>query len=98
MKFMELIGGDAVTLVDFYATWCGPCKAMHTILEDYKKQVGGSVRVVKLDIDLPANTALVREYRVASVPTLMFFRRGDLKWRGSGVMSVAQLREISDKL
>lgn len=98
MKFKELIVEDSTTLVDFYATWCGPCKAMHPILEDFKRQVGDSVRVLKLDIDSPANAALVREYRVASVPTLIFFRRGEVKWRGSGVMSAAQLREISDKL
>lgn len=97
-SFKEFIAEDQLTLVDFYATWCGPCKVMHPILEEYKKLVGDSVRVLKLDIDSPANVAIVKEYHVSSVPTLMFFRNGESKWRNSGVVSAAQLKEISDKL
>ena len=97
-SFKEFIAEDKLTLVDFYATWCGPCKVMHPILEEYKKQVGDDVRILKLDIDSAANAVLVREYHISSVPTLMFFRNGESKWRESGVISAAQLKEISDKL
>lgn len=97
-KFQELIAEDKITLVDFYATWCGPCKAMHPILEEYKKQVGEDVRILKLDVDSPSNVPLSREYHVASIPTLIFFRKGEVKWRGTGAMSASQLKKISDKL
>ncbi len=97
-SFKEFIAEEKLTLVDFYATWCGPCKAMHPILEDYKKQVGDGVRILKLDIDSPANAALVREYHISSVPTLMFVSGGESKWRGSGVVSALELKQISDKL
>jgi thioredoxin 1 len=97
-KFEELIAQDTLTLVDFYATWCGPCKAMHTILEDYKKQVGSTVRVLKFDVDSPANAPLSRKYNVSAVPTLLFFCRGEIKWRGSGVVSARDLKKISDNL
>lgn len=97
-NFKDYISGDELTLVDFYATWCGPCKAMHSILMEYKKMVGNKVKVLKLDIDSPANAAKAREYNVLSVPTLMFFRRGEMLWKGSGVTSVAQLNELTDKL
>lgn len=97
-SFKEFIAEDKLTLVDFYATWCGPCKVMHPILEEFKKQMGESVMVLKLDIDSPANAALVREYHISSVPTLMFFRKGESKWRGSGVISAAELKAISAKL
>jgi thioredoxin 1 len=97
-KFEELIAQDTPTLVDFYATWCGPCRAMHPILEDYKQRIGDSVRVLKLDVDSPANISLSRRYNVSAVPTLLFFRRGEVKWRGSGVVSALDLKKISDSL
>ncbi len=97
-SFKEFIAENKLTLVDFYANWCGPCKVMHPILEDFKKQVGDEVRILKLDIDSPANAALVRDYHISSVPTLMFFQKGESKWRGSGVISALELKQISDKL
>jgi thioredoxin 1 len=97
-NFTEYISGDEVTLVDFYATWCGPCKAMHSELTEYKKIVGNGVRVLKLDVDSPVNAAKVNEYQIDSVPTLMFFHKGEVVWRGSGVTSAASLKHISDSL
>lgn len=97
-KFYDIISEDEITLVDFYAAWCGPCKTMQPILEEYKKQVGDKVRILKLDVDSPANASLSHKYRVSAVPTLIFFRKGEIKWRGSGVISALRLREISDKL
>ncbi len=97
-NFKDFIVEDKLTLVDFYATWCGPCKVMHPILEDYKKQMGDGVRILKVDIDSPANANLVKGYQISSVPTLMFFRNGESKWRNSGVISAMELKQISDKL
>ncbi|MCC8020251.1 MAG: thioredoxin [Rikenellaceae bacterium] len=93
-KFDEIINGPAPVLVDFYATWCGPCKMIHPILEQLKREVGDNVRIVKLDIDKQSNRPLVDRYSVRSVPTLMFFRSGILVWRGAGVTPVDELVRI----
>ena len=90
-QFNDIIHGNGLTLVDFYATWCGPCKAMHPVLERLKEQLGGHIRILKLDVD--RNSALAAEYGIQSVPTLMLFRSGNVLWRQSGAMSVEDLRQ-----
>lgn len=91
-KFNELLNGDKPVLVDFFATWCGPCKVMHPILEELKKSVGDTVHILKVDID--KNRALASQYNVASVPTLMVFRNGETVWRKSGVTSASELESV----
>ena len=83
-NFNEVTGGETPVLVDFYATWCGPCKMMGPVLAELKQRFGDRLRIIKLDIDNPANAESVRRYGVRSVPTLMLFRRGELLWRESG--------------
>ena len=73
-KFNDIINSENLTLVDFFATWCGPCKQMHPVLEQLKQELGDSIRIVKLDVD--KNDALAAAYRIQSVPTLMLFRSG----------------------
>lgn len=88
-EFNKIINEQTPTLVDFYATWCGPCKMMHPILEQLKTKVGDSVSIVKIDVD--KNQELSAQYRIQSVPTLMIFKAGELKWRASGVHQAADL-------
>lgn len=90
-KFSDLISSEKPLLVDFFATWCGPCKMMHPVLEDLAKMVGDNARIVKIDID--KNQELANSYNVRSVPTLMIFKGGELKWRTSGVTPAASLEE-----
>lgn len=96
-KFEELIKGNVPVLVDYFATWCGPCKMMHPILEEVKKQLGGKVKILKIDIDVPANRQSVYTYQVQSVPTLMLFKDGKMLWRQSGVVQAKPLKEIIEK-
>lgn len=94
-KFQEIINSDKPVLVDFFATWCGPCKMMHPILEDLHKMAEGKARIIKIDID--KNEALAAQYKVQSVPTLMIFKNGEQLWRASGVHSADDLLKRIDE-
>ena len=91
-NFNDIINGNQLTLVEFFATWCGPCKQIHTMLEQLKASEGENLRIIKLDVD--KNEALASAYRIQSVPTLMLFRNGELLWRQSGAMSLADLKAL----
>lgn len=91
-KFTDLIKGETPVLVDFYATWCGPCKMMLPILEDVSSQIKGKAKVLKIDID--KNPQAASYYNVRSVPTLILFKKGKQVWRQSGVVQSNQLVQI----
>jgi len=94
-SFKDLIAGSQPVLVDFYATWCGPCKAMKPILEDAAKQLGDKVKIIKVDVD--KNPAAANNYQVKGVPTLILFRNGKILWRQSGVVQTSQLVQMVNR-
>lgn len=88
-KFQDIINSKQPTLVDFHATWCGPCKAMAPILDQLKSELGDSVRVLKVDVD--KNQALANQLNVRGVPTFILYKSGQIIWRQSGGMSLNTL-------
>lgn len=68
----EVLQGDALTIVDFWAPWCGPCGAIAPVLEDIAQQFNGQLKVTKLDVD--QNPAAAERYGVHAIPTLLFFK------------------------
>ena len=90
--FNDVISSDSLVLVDFFATWCGPCKAMHPVLEQLKAQLGDRLRIIKVDVDKHQQTAA--QYNVQAVPTLTLFRSGQLLWRQSGALPLNQLMTV----
>lgn len=92
MTFKEIINSEKPVLVDFYATWCGPCKMMTPVLEDLKKRVGDTATIIKIDVDKNPQTAAA--YEIQGVPTLMLFKSGRILWRQSGVVQAAELEKM----
>lgn len=91
--FDKIIAESKPTLVDFFATWCGPCKMQAPILEQVKNSVGDQANVIKVDVD--KNRELAARYNVQSIPTLIVFKNGEALWRAYGLQ---QADILIDKL
>ncbi len=94
-KFGTIINGDQPVLVDFSAEWCGPCKMQAPILKEVAAQVKGKARILKIDVD--KNPAIAQKYQIQGVPTLMVFKKGEVKFRQSGVMQAPQLVSLLEQ-
>ena len=83
-NFNKLIGSSTPVLVDFYADWCGPCKAMAPAIQEVGKEVEGKARVIKVNID--KNQGAANQYNVRAVPTFIIFKHGQPVWRHAGMI------------
>ena len=91
-SFNEIIQSDKPVLVDFFATWCGPCQMLAPILKDVKTNLGERISIIKIDVD--KNPKVAEQYQVRGVPTLILFKAGKILWRQSGVQDASTLIQI----
>ena len=94
-SFSQIINGDKPVLIDFHATWCGPCKMLAPVIKQVKEKIGDSASIIKIDID--KNPTLATKLNVMGVPTLMVYKQGELKWRQSGVLSEGQILKVLEE-
>ncbi len=92
VPFSELIKSDKPLLVDFYADWCGPCKAMAPVISEVAKAIEGKGKVIKINID--KNVQAANAYQVQAVPTFMVFKNGVPVWRHAGMIDKNSLLRI----
>lgn len=91
-KFEAIIQSDKPVLIDFFATWCGPCRAMAPVLSELKAKLGDRVTIVEIDVD--ENTDLAVKMRVMGVPTFMVYKNGRQLWSEAGTFTLETLKKI----
>lgn len=90
--FTEIINSPKPVLVDFFATWCGPCQMLAPVLKEVKNELGENILIIKIDVD--KNQQLANQYQVKGVPTMILFQNGKQLWRQSGVLSKQEIIKI----
>ena len=95
-SFQDLIKGEKPILVDFYADWCAPCKAMNPILKSVKSKMGDKIKILKINVD--KNQAVANKFNVRGIPTFILFQSNEIKWRKSGLLEENNLLEELKKI
>jgi thioredoxin 1 len=90
----EVLKSPVPVLVDYWAEWCGPCKAIAPVLEEIAKEYSGKLKIAKVDVD--ANTEIPKKYNIRGIPTLMLFKNGNMEAMKVGAMSKSQLTAFLD--
>lgn len=91
-NFKHIINENKPVLVDFYADWCQPCKMVTPILQSVKKELGDKVKIIKINVD--NNPEISTKYGIRSIPTLMLFKNGQLKFNRAGVLPAEEIKKI----
>jgi len=91
-NFDSIINDSKPVIIDFHAVWCGPCKTQSPILKELAAELGDRIRVIKIDVD--QNPEIAGRYQIQSVPTLMIFKGGEIKYKQPGVHTKQQLMNV----
>lgn len=91
-SFQDIINSDKPVLIDFFATWCGPCQMLGPVLKHVKDSLGDRISIIKVDVDKNQELAAMRQVR--GVPTMMLYQNGQQLWRQSGVLSKEEIIQI----